>query len=69
MTGKPEGNGTPPAEQAHGDQRRKEAKEPGAAASTGAVPADAAASAGALRPKSPREFIQERMRELDGKPR
>jgi hypothetical protein len=57
MAKNPEMN-TPPAERSTGE-------EPGAPAPPGApVSPDAAAS---KRPKSPREFIQERMRELDKK--
>jgi hypothetical protein len=48
------------------DQGREEAREPGAPASTG-LQSPGTPSKGAVRPKSPREFIQERMRELDKK--
>jgi hypothetical protein len=47
-------------------QGREEAHDPGAPASPG-LQSPGTPSKGAVRPKSPREFIQERMRELDKK--
>jgi hypothetical protein len=52
---------TPQAERSI-DREREEAQEPGTPASSGTP-----ASKEAARPKSPREFIHERMRQLDKK--
>ena len=61
MAKNPEPDKTPQAERSI-ERGREEAQEPGPLASS-----EPQASKGAARPKSPREFIQERMRELDKK--
>ncbi len=58
----PQAEGKTPQAERTIDRGREEAQEPGPPASS-----EAQASKGAARPKSPREFIQERMRELDKK--
>lgn len=61
MANNPEPDKTPPDEPSIG-QRPEDAEKPGSPASP-----EAPASQEARRPRSPREFIQERMRELDKK--
>jgi len=58
----PRAEGKTPQAERTVDREREEAQEPGTPASS-----DAPASKEAARPKSPREFIHERMRQLDKK--